>query len=325
MIDRPASRVVAVACVVSFMALASCGSDSPKSGMSTSSNTSSATTASPTTTVLATTVVSSTTPPTTALETTIPATTELITTIPATTELTATIPAATVPPSAGTSAVDDFLGEEIIGYSAQGRPMVASHRGTPGGTVILVVGVIHGNENAGLAILQSLRTMQVPPNIDLWLMDAMNPDGLANDERHNGNGVDLNRNFPHDWTQISQFGDWEYSGAGPASEPETQAFIAFTQRISPHLTLWYHQDLNRISPSNRKDGPLRERYAAITGLPVLSVTGGTYTGVAATWVRTADPDAMSFIVELGPSLSADEALVHATAVLTISMMAQSIA
>ena len=190
--------------------------------------------------------------------------------------------------------------------------------------MILVVGVIHGNENAGLAIVQDLRTVALPPNIDLWLMDAMNPDGLANNDRHNGNGVDLNRNFPHDWTQIAALGDWEYSGTGPASEPETQAFIAFTDRIAPHLTLWYHQDLNRISPSTRKDGPLRERYAALTALPIVSVTGGTYTGVAATWVRTTVPDAMSFIVELGPTLSADEAMVHATAVLDISTMAQNI-
>lgn len=127
--------------------------------------------------------------------------------------------------------------------------------------------------------------MPIPPGIDLWLLAEMNPDGVANDVRHNGNGVDLNRNFPHDWTQIGEPGYWEYSGTGPASEPETQAFMAFVDRVQPELTLWYHQDLYRISPSSRRDGPLRVRYAELTGLPVLSVSGGTYTGVAATWVR----------------------------------------
>jgi murein peptide amidase A len=316
-----ASRLVAVACIVSSLALGACGTDSGSGGADTSLSETLPSLVDVTTSLATTTVPSTTVVPSTITPTTIPSTTELTTTIPAT-----TIPATIVPaPPVGTSAADDFLGEETIGYSAQGRPMVASHRGTPGGTVILVVGVIHGTENAGLAILQNLRTMQLPPNIDLWLLDAMNPDGLANNERHNGNGVDLNRNFPHDWTQVAQLGDWEYSGTGPASEPETQAFIAFTDRIAPHLTLWYHQDLNRISPSSRKDGPLRERYAALTGLPVLSVTGGTYTGVAATWVRTTVPDAMSFIVELGPSLSSDEAAVHAAAVLDIAAMAQNIA
>ncbi len=315
MMPRAAWRVAVVACVIASAALMSCGTDSAGTSSLPASVVSATTGSTTPTTVISTTVVPTTTPTTTALTTTLPSTTVVATTVSPT----------TTPLPAGTSAADDFLGEETIGLSAQGRPIVASHRGTAGGTVILVVGVIHGTENAGLAIVQDLRTMQLPPNIDLWLMDTVNPDGLANDERHNGNGVDLNRNFPHDWTQVSQFGDWEYSGTGPASEPETQAFIAFTSRISPHLTLWYHQDLNRISPSSRKDGPLRERYAALTGLPVLSVTGGTYTGVAATWVRTTVPDAMSFIVELGPTLSGDAASVHAAAVLDIAVMAQSIA
>lgn len=266
-----------------------------------------------TVTVVETVPVAATLPPTTAAPTT------TSTTLPPTTLAPTTLAPTTLAPTT-TAAPNDFLGEETIGYSAQGRPIVASHRGTPGGTVILVVAVIHGNENAGLAILEHLRTMPLPPNTDLWLMDAMNPDGLANDVRHNGNGVDLNRNFPHDWTQVAELGHWEYSGTGPASEPETQAFIAFADRIRPALTLWYHQDLYRISPSNRSDGPLRERYAAITGLPIISVTGGTYTGVAATWVRTTVPEAMSFIIELGPTLSADEAQVHATAVLDIITM-----
>ncbi len=320
-----ASRHVAAACLIVLTTVASCGSDSPASSTSTLTNTSLATTTIPVTTAVATTVIATTIVPTTVVATTVVATTVVASTVVASTvPSTLVAPTTTVASLAGTSPADDFLGEEVIGYSAQGRPLVASHRGTPGGTVVLVVGVIHGDESAGLGILQALRTMQLPPDIDLWLMDAMNPDGLANNERHNGNGVDLNRNFPHDWTQVAQPGDWEYSGTGPASESETQAFIAFANRISPHLTLWYHQDLNRISPSTRSDGPLRERYAAITGLPILSVTGGTYTGVAATWVRTTVPNAMSFIVELGPSLSDAEAAVHAGAVVEIATMSRSI-
>jgi protein MpaA len=184
--------------------------------------------------------------------------------------------------------------------------------------VVLVVGVIHGDENAGLAVLDELRTMALPHGIDLWLMEAMNPDGYAADVRGNANGVDLNRNFPHDWTPIAEPGDWQYSGAGPASEPETQAFIDFTEGLRPALTLWYHQDLYRVSPSDGPDGPLRRLYTEITGLPYETVSGGTYSGVAATWVRRSIPGAMSFIIELGPTLSVDEAVVHAGAVLAVA-------
>ncbi len=320
--NRRAAATVAAMLVASF---AACGGDGSSASSPTASAEVTTAPANTSTTNPATTPAPTTVPPTTVPPTTVAPTTVAPTTLPPTMLPSTTVAPATVPPAPTTSASADFLGEETIGTSVEGRPIVASHRGTPGGTVILVIGVIHGNENAGLAILDDLRTMPLPVGLDLWLMDTINPDGLANDVRGNGNQVDLNRNFPHDWTQVAQPGEWEYSGTGPASEPETQAYIAFAERIQPKLTLWYHQDLNRISPSNRKDGPLRERYAALTGLPILAVTGGTYTGVAATWTRLTVPDAMSFIVELGPTLSADEAAVHAAAVVDISVMAQSIA
>ncbi len=238
------------------------------------------------------------------------------------TTTTSTTTSTTVAPVAVAERPADFLGEEVIGTSAGGRDITAWHRGTAGGTVILVVGVIHGNENAGLPILDRLGELPVPAGYDLWLLPLMNPDGYVNDVRGNEHGVDLNRNFPHDWTPIAQQGDWQWSGTGPASEPETQAFIAFTQRVQPALTLWYHQDLYRVSPSSGRDGPLRQRYAELTGLPYETVSGvgSVYTGVAATWTRRTLPDAMSFIVELGPTLPADEVDVHANAVLAIAQM-----
>ena len=57
--------------------------------------------------------------------------------------------------------------------------------------------------------------------------------------------------------------------------------------------------------------------ASLTGLPIDRITGGTYTGVAATWARNAT-EAVSFIVELGPTLSPDEAATHAAAVLDVA-------
>ena len=265
-------------------------------------------------------VATAVTAPTTVPASAVPSSAETTANTEASTSTSST--SSSVPPA--TAAASDFLGEEIIGTSAGGRPIAARHRGTQGGTVVLVVGVIHGDEDAGLAVVDLLDTMPLPPGIDLWLLPAMNPDGQALQQRGNANRVDLNRNFPHDWTAIGRPGEWQYSGTGPASEPETQAFVAFASRIRPVLTLWYHQDLYRISPSKGADAPLRERYAELTGLPLETVTGGIYTGVAATWVRKTVPDAMSFIIELGPTLTADEALVHAAAVLDIAAMAQSL-
>lgn len=242
-------------------------------------------------------------------------TTLTTTTVTTTTE----VPAPTAVP-APTTTVDElaFVQQIEIGRSVQGRPIVATERGTPGGTVVLVIGVIHGDEDAGIAIVDDLREMDAPAGIDLWLIEAINPDGVANNVRGNANGVDLNRNFPHDWQPLSEPGDWQYGGSGPASEPETQVVVDFVSTINPALTVWYHQDLFRISPGQGLDGLIRARYAELTGLPVLRVTGGTYTGVAATWQRRTFPDSIAFIVELGETLSPDDAGRHAAAVLDIA-------
>jgi hypothetical protein len=98
--------------------------------------------------------------------------------------------------------------------------------------------------------------------------------------------------------------------------------VKFVREIRPALGIWYHQDLNMISPGSGFEGRLRARYGALTGLPLVRITGGKYTGVAATWQRNVGQDAMAFVVELGPTLSAEEAIVHARAVMTVSLMVQ---
>jgi len=185
---------------------------------------------------------------------------------------------------------------------------------------VLVIGVIHGDEDAGLAIVDELRQRPVPEGVELWIVDSMNPDGVANQDRHNGNDVDLNRNFPYKWGPIGAPGDGQYAGPGPASEPETQAMINFMQQLQPDITLWYHQDLFVVNPAQGREGRVRARYAELTGLPMGEITGGIYTGIAATWARNEfrPSDGVAFIVELGPTLSAQEASVHADAVLTIA-------
>ncbi|MET0912653.1 MAG: M14 family metallopeptidase, partial [Acidimicrobiales bacterium] len=178
----------------------------------------------------------------------------------------------------------------------------------------------HGDEDDGVAILERLATAPVPAGVDLWLIESMNPDGQAAQQRWNAAQVDLNRNFPFQWGPIGEPGDPEYAGTGPASEPETQAIVDFVGLIRPVLGLWYHQDLFRLSPGEGLDGELKQRYSELTGLPILRITGGTYTGVAATWQRNT-VGGISFIVELGPTLTPEEADTHAAAVLEIAAMA----
>ena len=219
-----------------------------------------------------------------------------------------------------TRAEGNVLERRVFGTSIQGRPLEAFRMGDPKGVTVAVIGVIHGNEEAGLLITDELLNMQIPKGVNLWVIPSMNPDGTALNRRGNANRVDLNRNFPYGWARIGQPGYWQYSGPNRASEPETKAIVSFLREIKPALGLWYHQDLNIISPGVGFEGEIRARYGAITGLPMKRITGGTYTGVAATWQKRGLKNSMAFVVELGKTLSTDEAKVHASAVLDISMM-----
>ncbi len=206
-----------------------------------------------------------------------------------------------------------------IGRSIEGRPITVMRRGDPTGARVLVVGAIHGNEDAGVAVVDRLMTESLPEGVELWLVRSMNPDGQAHQVRQNARDVDLNRNFPENWGLLGQPGDWQYAGTGPASEPETQAMVALGDAVRPDLILWYHQDLFRISPGSGRSGEIRTRYATIAGLPIVEITGGTYTGTASQWSRTVLPDlGVGITVELGPTVSDTEVSDHVTAALTIA-------
>jgi hypothetical protein len=54
--------------------------------------------------------------------------------------------------------------EFVFAHSMRGRPVRGWLRGDEDGTwTVLVVGVIHGDETAGLAIVRALRDVPVPP------------------------------------------------------------------------------------------------------------------------------------------------------------------
>ena len=284
-----------------------------------------ATTTVSTSTTIATTTTSSTStttsPPPAISSTSTSTVTSPPTTSPPTTA--ASTVAGAIPPPPEITPIDALsfpVDTEIeIGRSVEGRPITVIRRGDPGGARVLVVGAIHGNEDAGVAIIDRLASGPVPLGVELWLVRSINPDGQARHDRQNANLVDLNRNFPNKWGYLGTEGDWQYAGTRPASEPETRAIVALGDSGRPDLILWYHQDLFRISPSSGRDGDARARYAEITGLPLIGITGGTYTGTASQWSRTVTTDVgIGFTVELGPTLTETDITNHAAAVLAVA-------
>jgi protein MpaA len=184
----------------------------------------------------------------------------------------------------------------VLGRSVQHRPIVAVEvRAAHPRAAVLVVGCIHGNEPAGIAIARAVRRAGAIPGIDLWVIDDLNPDGVAAGTRQNAHGVDLNRNFPWRWQRAGRPGDQQYSGTRPLSEPEARVARALILRLRPRLTVWFHQPLG-VTDRSGGDVALERRFAAISGLPLRRLA--RYHGSAATWENHRLPGSTAFVVEL---------------------------
>jgi hypothetical protein len=197
--------------------------------------------------------------------------------------------AAAAPPSAVSRRV-------LLGHSVRGHPIVAIERGDPAARrKVLVVGVIHGNETAGSAVIRRLRRVALPAGADFWLLNTINPDGIAAHTRQNAHGVDLNRNFPREWRPLGRPGDLTWSGPGPLSEPESRIARALIRRVHPSVTVWFHQPLGLVDLSGG-DERIERRFARLTGLPVHRLP--SYPGSATRWQNQSFRGTTAFVVEL---------------------------
>jgi murein DD-endopeptidase MepM/ murein hydrolase activator NlpD len=175
----------------------------------------------------------------------------------------------------------------VVGHSVQGRPLTA-YRFGHGPLKIVLVGDIHGGYEANTYELARMLVAhfqahagEVPPEVSLWILPTMNPDGLAAGERWNANGVDLNRNADtdldgcagNDWASDAADSEGLHPGAGGPhsfSEPET---IAVRNLLSDAwMAVFYHSaaeaifvdSCQRHVPSAR----LAQVLSAGTGYPV---------------------------------------------------------
>jgi protein MpaA len=200
----------------------------------------------------------------------------------------------------------------VIGHSVRGRAIVATALGDPDSSRrLLVVGCIHGNESAGTAIARRVASAAAPKRAMLWVIEDLNPDGVALGTRQNADGVDLNRNFPWRWRHLGHRGALQYSGPHPLSGPESRLARALILRVRPRVSIWFHQPLGLVDESG---GDLRveRRYARLAGLPLRRLT--RYPGSAAGWQNHRLPASTAFVVELPPRLSAKAARRDAGAV-----------
>ena len=200
----------------------------------------------------------------------------------------------------------------LLGRSTEGRAIRAVRLGDPASPrKALVIGAVHGNETAGVRVTRALRSRAVE-GVDLWVVDSVNPDGVARRTRQNARGVDLNRNFPRRWRRSSR-GSPYYSGSRALSERESRVVVRWIERIRPAVTVWYHQPWGMVLRPCRGSAPVQDRYARIARMRT-GCRGAGLRGTAASWQLHAFPQSTPFVVELGGGgISAKAARRHARA------------
>jgi len=129
-----------------------------------------------------------------------------------------------------------------------------------------------------------------------------NPDGLVRGTRGNARGVDLNRNFPtRDWgpepilhrPTLDVLPEIALSpGAGPGSEPETQALMSLVAELEPEVVVALHAPLACIDDA--KKGSLAHWLAERTGLELVSDVGYPTPGSFGTWGRENGVDVVTY-------------------------------
>lgn len=126
---------------------------------------------------------------------------------------------------------------ESIGKTGNGRDIWAIGVGTQGPEILMNAN-IHGDETTGGQLLQrwlwetckqpDAKQTEVALKARVWYIPLFNADGFENNRRCNGNGYDLNRNFP------------VVTGGQGLQQPETEALMAFEEKHSFSVALMMH-------------------------------------------------------------------------------------
>lgn len=231
----------------------------------------------------------------------------------------------------------------MIGTSVQGQPIEGVRLGW-GPRKVIITGAIHGSEGNTAVLVQELiahfATIQhlVPPDISLYFLPVLNPDGLAINSRYNARGVDLNRNWDtDDWQPDTMDASGLIRGGGgtaPFSEPETAMLAAWLldlrdQSPFPVTTVFYHSQYpphGLVLPGSAGFS-ISRAFAAIVRYPASgSDTGfGAYrvTGTAPAWCGR--HQIRCFEIELPTRANINQAsmLRHADAILSVLLWEQT--
>ncbi len=162
----------------------------------------------------------------------------------------------------------------IFGASTEGRPLRMRTLGT-GSVRALWIGGIHGDETEGEVATRELPAAFLAEaglgrRVTLTIVEDVNPDGRAAGERCNGNGVDLNRNFP-----ARNYAPGADRGTAALSEPEARALHDLLLELRPDVVFVAHSSSAGESGARsfiNFDGPadaLARAFSNQSGYPVV--------------------------------------------------------
>ncbi|MCL6271796.1 DUF2817 domain-containing protein [Sansalvadorimonas sp. 2012CJ34-2] len=128
------------------------------------------------------------------------------------------------------------------GLSAGKRPIPVFASKVDATRYCYLIAGTHGDEPEGVYVQEKLvEWLKLAGlSIPFVIIPALNPDGLRDNIRGNGNGVDLNRNLPaSNWSDEAR-AERYFPGSEPASEPETQFLLELMEEYPPGLIFSFH-------------------------------------------------------------------------------------
>jgi len=177
----------------------------------------------------------------------------------------------------------DALGFDELGRSGEGRP-IRGRRFGGAGPALLVFGGIHGDEPASVEALieVAVRLGAAAPRMPVWLLPAVNPDGVARGHKNSARDVDLNRNFPARSFVTAHVPGYD-PGPAPVSEPETRVVAELVARAPVAAVVAVHAPFACVN----YDGPAAawaETVAAACGWPARGDIGYPTPGSLGSWL-----------------------------------------
>jgi protein MpaA len=181
--------------------------------------------------------------------------------------------------------------DRLIGMSREGRPLQSwAFPASPALAArrrLLIFGGIHGDEPSSAEAVEALRQRlsaagSALTGASVWLVPAVNPDGLAAGQKNSASDVDLNRNFPAANFERAHAPGYD-PGPAPLSEPETAALARFIDEAAIDAVVAVHAPFACVN----FDGPAADWAAAVaqaSGWPVRASIGYPTPGSFGSWL-----------------------------------------